>query len=53
MYTKLLIEVFKVVLFQKSGHKSFARSGPLLQIRSHIIALMTKYLDHYHIDKID
>ena len=37
MYTKLFLRCFNSGPFHKSGHKYFNRSGPLLQIRSHII----------------
>ena len=36
MYTKCFYDVLTVVFFHKSCHKCFARSGPFLQIRSHI-----------------
>ena len=36
MYAKLFFEMFEQLSFHKQGHKCFDRSGPFLQIRSHI-----------------
>ena len=44
MYTKYFCNVLTVVFFHKSCHKCFTRSGPFLQIRSHIYTLGGGYL---------
>ena len=36
--------ILTVVLFHKSGHKCFDKSGPLLQMRSHIYSNTARYI---------